>query len=881
MQQEINYNIEDNNQPVTVLGKIFSNDDERRQWFRNELRKKLPELKKMEGFPIGEDEDIIELSNPPYYTACPNPWLNDFITEWEKEKKELEKQGKRLPDEEFIVDEPYAADVSEGKNNPIYMAHSYHTKVPHPAIMRYIMHYTQPGDIIFDGFAGTGMTGVAASMCHKPEIKIKQSIENENHNIKWGKRNTICGDLSPIATFISNIFSSKQKTKEIQEELINIIEETEKETQWMYEVKHNNKTGFIDNVVWSDVFLCSSCQAEIIYWDAVVDYENQKITSKKIICQKCNHKNKRKDLERKFETVYDPILKTTIKIHKSIPVLIKYSVNGSRFERKPNQSDLLLIEKINNHEEQPFYLPRNRMIEGSESRRNDKIGLTHSHLYYTKRNLLTLGVFNNKIEQSKYFVEHLPILTASIQRATMTNRFRFKGTGGLSGTLYVPSLKIERAAMPLMKNKYKSIYRAEKIKTWTEQSSIITTQSATDYRNLQKNSIDYIFTDPPFGSNINYSELNFISEEWLKVYQDITKEAIENPGQNKSLSDYINLITLSFSYYYYLLKPGKWMTVEFSNTSAAVWNGIQTAIHKAGFIVANVSALDKKQETFKAVNAPSAVKQDLVISCYKPSSTFNRKFSVSQHSEIGVWNFIEEHLIRLPVHVVKDNATTAIIERSPKILFDRLIAFYVTRSLPVPIDARLFQEGLKKRFLERDGMFFNAEQAEEYDRKKAEVPEFVQLSLFVASEQEAIYWLRQKLEDPKTESDLHKDWMTEVAGNMRKGDKLPEMRDILTENFLQDSEGKWYIPDMENEADLERVRTRKLLRTFDEYKEAITTPRARLREVRVEALREGFKKCYQDKDFETIIAVGNRIPNNLLMEDEVLLQYYDIASSRV
>ena len=127
--------------PVTCLGMAFANDDERRSYFRAELRKKLPELRHIEGFPIGSDDDIINLSDPPYYTACPNPWLNDFIAEWEEEKKQLEAEGKRSAD--FEVTEPYAADVSEGKSNPIYNAHTYHTKVPFLAIMRYIMHYTQ------------------------------------------------------------------------------------------------------------------------------------------------------------------------------------------------------------------------------------------------------------------------------------------------------------------------------------------------------------------------------------------------------------------------------------------------------------------------------------------------------------------------------------------------------------------------------------------------------------------------------------------------------------------------------------------------------------------------------------------------------------------
>jgi hypothetical protein len=74
---------------IICLGKEFNSEEERREYFRNELRSKLPELKKIEGFPIGEDEDIINLSDPPYYTACPNPWLNDFIGEWEKRKKIL------------------------------------------------------------------------------------------------------------------------------------------------------------------------------------------------------------------------------------------------------------------------------------------------------------------------------------------------------------------------------------------------------------------------------------------------------------------------------------------------------------------------------------------------------------------------------------------------------------------------------------------------------------------------------------------------------------------------------------------------------------------------------------------------------------------------
>ena len=128
---------------ATVLGKTFNSDDERRTYFREELRKKLPQLKKLEGFPIGNDEDILNLSDPPYYTACPNPWLNDFISEWELNKHELELHKKREKGDKKVL--PYTENIVESVNNEIYRAHTYHTKVPHPAICRLLFHYTQPG----------------------------------------------------------------------------------------------------------------------------------------------------------------------------------------------------------------------------------------------------------------------------------------------------------------------------------------------------------------------------------------------------------------------------------------------------------------------------------------------------------------------------------------------------------------------------------------------------------------------------------------------------------------------------------------------------------------------------------------------------------------
>jgi hypothetical protein len=194
------------------------------------MQDNLDDLRHIEGFPIGEDADIHALSDPPHYTAYPNPHIADFIARHGKPYDEATDAYHR---------EPYVGDVSEGKNDPIYNAHSYHTKVPYKAIMPFIAHYTEPGDIVFDGFCGTGMTGVAAQML--------------------GRKAVLC-DLSPAATFIAYNYNTPVDVPAFEREAKRILQEVERECGWMYETWHphcddpNRVKGRINYTVWSDVF---------------------------------------------------------------------------------------------------------------------------------------------------------------------------------------------------------------------------------------------------------------------------------------------------------------------------------------------------------------------------------------------------------------------------------------------------------------------------------------------------------------------------------------------------------------------------------------------------------------------------------------------------
>lgn len=853
--------------PVTVFGLTFKNDEERRQYFREELRRRLPELRKIEGFPIGEDDDIINLSDPPYYTACPNPWLNDFIAQWEEEKKDLQREGKRKAN--FEVKEPYASDVSEGKNNPIYMAHAYHTKCPHPAIMRYILHYTQPGDIVFDGFAGTGMTGVAANLCGS-KVDVEALKEKD---VQVGIRHGICSDLSPVATLIAASYNLKFDARDFERKANAILDQVEQELGWMYETKVNGKKAKVNYTIWSDVFTCPSCGKEIVLWDESVDLENN-IIRDKFPCPHCGFECGKKNMEKVWETSYDSILGQVVKMNKKVPVRINYTL-GKRSEKSISEFDKELIYSIDYNSEKNY--PTRKFTEGYNTSQPIKSnGVTYSHQFFSKRNLIFLSrIYELIIEKG------LPIswLTSTLQRTTKGYKFTLdRKFGILTGTLYIPSLNVELNPVNILRRKI-----GDYVATSYDQrgNSAISLLSATNLGVINNSSIDYMFIDPPFGANIMYSELSSVWEGWLKVTTNNKDEAIVNEYQHKTLFEYQQIMNRSFKEFYRILKPGKWLTMEFSNTSASVWNSIQNALQGVGFIVANVAALDKKQGSFKAVTTTTAVKQDLVITCYKPSDKLTDKFFQTGGSKENVWDFIDEHLLHLPVHIEKGNSTTSVVERSPKILFDRLISYYVQKGFAIPMDAQEFQQGLHERYAERDGMFFTATQAAEYEEKKLKAPSFVPMGIMVSDEANGIEWLKNELRNnPQTYQDIYPNFIKALNG-IRKGDQIPGLNVLLEENFIQNEDGTWRLANIEDDVDLEKLRTKALLKEFKLYLEVCRKPRGKLKDVRVEAVRAGFKQCYSDKNFADIILVGDRIPQNLLTEDEILLQYYDIASSKV
>ncbi|WP_305822500.1 DNA methyltransferase [Massilia brevitalea] len=908
-------------QPVECLGLKFPSDQARREHFLKLLAEKLkdPAFRKIEGFPQGTDEAILAISDPPYYTACPNPFLEDFVRHY----------GKPYDSSVEYSREPQTIDVSVGKTDPLYKAHSYHTKVPHLAIVPSILHYTEPGDIVLDGFGGSGMTGVAAQWCgsapsvYRHELEIQWKKQGKAAP-KWGARRVILNDLSPAATFIAANYNLPFNVETFAKEGKKLLNEVAQELGWMYETLHKDgKTkGRIEYTVWSQIYSCPECAGEVNFIDEALDEESKRVKDS-FPCPHCGAELTKQKMERLFASTVDSATGKTLQTPKRQPSLIIYSVEGSRHQKSPDEHDIHVLNRISSLE-CPTDVPKMQippMHMTHERARMDYSGITHIHHFFLPRALHAMAALWRKAssqpdarvrEMLLFFVEQ------ALWTASLLNRYRPTGFSQvnqyMTGVYYVASQHAECSPWYILDGKLGRLAKTFQAFGARQAGAGITTGSVASLP-LAAGSIDYIFTDPPFGENIYYADLNFLVESWHRVITDAQPEAIVDRFKKKGLPEYQQLMQRCFTEYYRVLKPGRWMTVVFSNSKAAVWNAIQVALQQAGFVVAEVTALDKVQGSYRQVTSATAVKQDLVISAYKPNGGLEDRFNRDGPTVDSAWDFVQTHLKQLPAVKVTSGYPQEllnIVERDPRRIYDRMASWFIRHGEMVPISTPEFLAGLPVRFREMDGMVFMPDQLVEYEKARSRIPQVKQAELFVSDERSAIDWLTSfLLKRPSTRSEIHPEYIPLIGSAKRKGEIIPELDQLLEDNFLRydgidevpsqihsylstnhkdlrsldksnlalvaKAKDRWYVPDPNKAQDLEKKRDKALLKEFEAYQ--ASTGR-KLKEFRLEVLRAGFKAAWGAKNYKAIIKIAHKIPEEALQEDEKLLLWYDQALTR-
>ena len=843
---------------VECLGLTFQTDLARREHFLGRLREHLkdPNFRRTPGFPVGEDEDILALSDPPYYTACPNPFLAEVIA------------SHRLlagPTHGKYVRDPFASDVSANKSDPAYNVHAYPTKVPPDAISPLLSHFTEPGSVVLDPFSGTGMMGVAAQRLGKGRV-------------------VVLTDLSPLATHISNAMTLTARPDVFASTAEAVLTAARDECGWMYKARFGRLEREVRYFVWSDVYLCDGCGSPVRVYD-IEGIESIGGLKKRTPCVKCGALISKASMEPLHETYMDNVLGRAITHIKSEPVL-KVTVTSNRSTKVAvTNEDLRVLEEVASRPI-PHAVPTAQMLFrdgcwGDQWRSSYHRGITHSHQFYTPRNLWILAAVWERIQNTEPFAVRRALqfwFTASLSRLTRLNRYMAqhnRHVGPLSGTLFLNPIQAEISPFYFMAEKKKEVEEFLQSLQRGQRHRVFVGTGSSEATRLPDQSVDYVFTDPPFGDNLMYSELNFLGESWLRVFTNQSPEAVVSKSQGKDIDSFQRLVEKVFAECSRVLKPGRWLTLEFHNSRNAVWTAIQEALGRAGFVVADVRTLDKEKGTTKQQTQAGTVKQDLIISAYKPDSAFEQQFKIATGTGQGAWEFIAAHLRHLPVFVSKAGCAENIAERQGYLLFDRMVAFHVQRSLSVPLSAAEFYSGLKERFPCRDGMFFLPEQLADYETKRLQVARVEQYELFVSDERSAIQWVRRQLTDqPATYQELSPLYMREAQKVWEKHEKPLELRAMLEQNFMQDGSGRWSIPDPKNDIHIEQLRTRALLKEFEQYREM----KGKLKIVRTEALRAGFRECWQKKDYATIVQMARRLPEAVVQEDQALLMYVDNAS---
>lgn len=848
---------------------------------REDLASKLDGLRDRPGFPLGDDEAIVALSLPPFHTACPNPYIEDWLGEAPSDDADREDPG------------PYVTDITVGKGNAFYKAHSYPTKVPYPAIMRFLLHYTKPGDVVLDGFAGSGSTGVAAQACGQPDAKIRREIEDEMGKVSWGYRRAVLSDLSPSASVIAAGINLPIDAEAFDNASKGILDRFDAELGWMYETAHTDgRSGRVEYTVWSEVFTCPECGSPVVFYDVAYNHKTGRVVEPfRCPGSGCGAELDKKRLERRLTTVRTPVGDTTERVDLR-PVRIHYVCGGQRYEKAPDQDDADVLARIARESlagpvpshELPF------MHMTHERAPLPKKGFSHVHHLWGDRPLHALAwLWKACHEEADPLTRHALLFWVEQAFWGMSWQNRYVPTHFshvnqyLSGVYYVPSAHAESSPWyTLVGSQPARGKRQSLVKTWKDAPArlgkvMMSTSSSTALA-VPDDSIDYVFVDPPFGANIYYADLAYLVEAWHGVYTSSVDEAIQNQSRKlpRSLDEYGDLMARCFSEFYRVLKPGRWMTVEFSNHSNEVWLTVQRALEHAGFMVADTRILDKEQLSYRQVTAHSAAKKDLVISCYKPAISSPKEGIIGDGDPETSWSFVREHLSHLPITDGRRGEARPIRERMADRLYDRMIAFHVSRRIPVPVTTTEFFAGMDQRFPSRDGMYFLDSQVESYERHRITIKDLLEDTLFITGESSAVQWLRQFMKArnrPLAYSEIQPAFLSELGNGLSDWEELPELHSLLEQNFVPDDDGRWYVPDPKKAADLEKLRRRSLLREFEGYHSGT----GKLTRFRSEAVRAGFDDAWDRREFGLIVKIGKRLPSDVLVEDPTLRYFVDNA----
>jgi len=506
--------------------------------------------------------------------------------------------------------EEFSRSIKTTRNSPIFSMHAYHLgKKPHDAVEAYIRHYTSEGDLVLDPFCGSGSTALSALINGRKAVAI---------------------DVSPAATFITRFYVSPCDPEDLAGRFERMCRKVSPEMEYLYGTVCHRCGGpaTIHYLIYSNVYHCPSCASRVSLFEAACHQPP--------CCPDCLSRHG-------LVTAIRPGLA----IESCEPVAVNFSCRGSCIPKRITRSlvgppdersafleiDLPRVREIES-EPVPYPHPHHYMMNCSDRRLpwgdewRPSRDFRRVQDLFTGRNLRALAALLDAAGRDQ---DLRAVITSVMFAVSRKAQHLDTGGGYIPGNWALPPMSKQRNVMESLRRVFRRTRGAkERLASMIRGQEVrISTQSAVSMAEIPSDSVDYIFTDPPYAGSVQYGELNFVWEAWLGLRTDWhNQEIIVNNSRGRTIEDWTSMMQEALSECYRVLKPGRWLSLCWHHSSQETWGRVQQVMARSGLKPGDSDravTIDTGSETYNQRLWDKLVKRDLVISYRKP---FSRKTSL-------------------------------------------------------------------------------------------------------------------------------------------------------------------------------------------------------------------------------------------------------------
>ncbi len=415
--------------------------------------------------------------------------------------------------------------VAKG-HSPMYVMHKYWARKPHNIVFEYIKNYSKEGEIVLDPFVGSGVTALEAVRLDRKAIGI---------------------DLNPMSIFISRMTGRPAEMAAITRAFTTIADNCQEEIESFYGT------------------VCSRCGGPARVLASIWNRAEDRLTEIRFFCPRCKKK----------------------------------------LRKKPSESDLAALSKLNKRPIRTWY-PKDEFPEGITFAQGRREAGPHFYDLFTKRNLRALSLLWESVKQlpsgppQEFMSFAFTSMAHLASKMTPIRPTRPFSSFWAINSYWVPPDYMESNVWMLFEsavNGRQGLVAAKEdsnagIKKWREarkfddfkgdSNIFLKTHNTLELQEvIPDNSVDYVFTDPPYGGAVPYAELCTMWALWKGFKTNYDDEITIN--DNKNFEYYHKMLKAAFRQVHRVLKSGKYLTVTFHSTDIKVWNSIINAVVLAGF----------------------------------------------------------------------------------------------------------------------------------------------------------------------------------------------------------------------------------------------------------------------------------------------------------